>query len=411
MVSFEKRLNLNHHFAIYISNNDNKVELIEKIISGDINSIFLGVNGAVFSEVTLNKFIDEEQRHGRFDVVTETKNSLQNSSEGERRKALLQHIISKQPDYLIVDNVFGNLDTTSRVTIQKTLSELSTHITIIQITNRISDILSFIEVVYQLKDDNVILFEKPENKQYKSFVNDLPQSYNPITLEINPLVKFKDVSVTYHDRPIIKDICWEIKSGEFWQLIGPNGSGKSTILSLITGDNPKAYGQDITLFGVKKGSGESVWDIKKKIGYFSSDMLRGFKRLDSIGNMIASGFFDTVGLYKKPTNRQIKIVNQWLHVLDMYDIRKQNFLSLSIGHQTLVLIARAMIKQPPLLILDEPTNGLDDTDAQIFTQLINKISKETDTAILYVSHRKEAGLKPDFVYRLKPSKIGSIGKK
>tara|TARA_R110002050_G_scaffold1440_2_gene10374 strand:+ start:6492 stop:7721 length:1230 start_codon:yes stop_codon:yes gene_type:complete len=402
---------LNHHFAIYISNNDNKVELIEKIISGDINSIFLGVNGAVFSEVTLNKFIDEEQRHGRFDVVTETKNSLQNSSEGERKKALLHHIISKQPDYLIVDNVFGNLDTTSRVTIQKTLSELSTHITIIQITNRISDILSFIEVVYQLKDDNLILFEKPENKQYKSFVNDLPQSYNPITSEINPLVKFSDVSVTYHDRPIIKDICWEIKSGEFWQLIGPNGSGKSTILSLITGDNPKAYGQDITLFGVKKGSVESVWDIKKKIGYFSSDMLRGFKRLDSIGNMIASGFFDTVGLYKKPTNQQIKIVHQWLHVLGMFDIRKQNFLSLSTGHQTLVLIARSMVKQPPLLILDEPTNGLDDTDAQIFTQLINKISKETNTAILYVSHRKEAGLKPDFVYQLIPNETGSSGEK
>ncbi len=404
-------MNLNHHFAIYISNNDNKVELIEKIISGDINSIFLGVNGAVFSEVTLNKFIDEEQRHGRFDVVTETKNSLQNSSEGERKKALLHHIISKQPDYLIVDNVFGNLDTTSRVTIQKTLSELSTHITIIQITNRISDILSFIEVVYQLKDDNLILFEKPENKQYKSFVNDLPQSYNPITSEINPLVKFSDVSVTYHDRPIIKDICWEIKSGEFWQLIGPNGSGKSTILSLITGDNPKAYGQDITLFGVKKGSVESVWDIKKKIGYFSSDMLRGFKRLDSIGNMIASGFFDTVGLYKKPTNQQIKIVHQWLHVLGMFDIRKQNFLSLSTGHQTLVLIARSMVKQPPLLILDEPTNGLDDTDAQIFTQLINKISKETNTAILYVSHRKEAGLKPDFVYQLIPNETGSSGEK
>ncbi|WP_166965246.1 ATP-binding cassette domain-containing protein [Yeosuana marina] len=402
---------MNHHFAIYISNNDNKVELIEKIISGDINSIFLGVNGAVFSEVTLNKFIDEEQRHGRFDVVTETKNSLQNSSEGERRKALLQHIISKQPDYLIVDNVFGNLDITSRVTIHKTLSELSTHITIIQITNRISDILSFIEVVYQLKDDNLILFEKPENKQYKSFVNDLPQSYNPITSEINPLVKFSGVSITYHDRPIIKDICWEIKSGEFWQLIGPNGSGKSTILSLITGDNPKAYGQDITLFGVKKGSGESVWDIKKKIGYFSSDMLRGFKRLDSIGNMIASGFFDTVGLYKKPANQQIKIVHQWLHVLGMFDIRKQNFLSLSTGHQTLVLIARSMVKQPPLLILDEPTNGLDDTDAQIFTQLINKISKETNTAILYVSHRKEAGLKPDFVYQLIPNETGSSGEK
>ncbi len=400
---------MNHHFAIYISNNDNKLQLIEKIISGDINSTFSDLKGAVFSEVTLNKFIDEERRHGHFDVLTETKNSLQNSSEGERKKALLNHIISKKPDYIVVDNVFGNLDTISQKDILKTLTELSKTLIIVQIANRIDDILSFIEVIYQLKDNNLVLFEKSENKQYKSFVNDLPQSYNPITAEINPLIKFNNVSVTYNERPIISDICWEIKSGEFWQLIGPNGSGKSTILSLITGDNPKAYGQDITLFAVKKGSGESVWDIKKMIGYFSSDMLRGFKRLDSIGNMIASGFFDTVGLYKTPTNQQIKIVHQWLHVLNMYNIRKQNFLSLSIGHQTLVLIARAMIKQPPLLILDEPTNGLDDIDAHIFTQLINKISKETNTAILYVSHRKEAGLKPDFVYQLKPCETGSIG--
>ncbi len=400
---------MNHHFAIYISNNDNKLQLIEKIISGDINSTFSDLKGAIFSEVTLNKFIDEERRHGHFDVLTETKNSLQNSSEGERKKALINHIILKKPDYIVVDNVFGNLDTISQKDILKALTELSKTLIIVQIANRIDDILSFIEVVYQLKDNNLVLFEKSESKQYKSFVNDLPQSYNPITAEINPLIKFNNVSVTYNGRAIISDICWEIKSGEFWQLIGPNGSGKSTILSLITGDNPKAYGQDITLFAVKKGSGESVWDIKKKIGYFSSDMLRGFKRLDSIGNMIASGFFDTVGLYKTPTNQQIKIVHQWLHVLGMFDIRKQDFLSLTIGHQTLVLIARAMIKQPPLLILDEPTNGLDDTDAHIFTQLINKISKETNTAILYVSHRKEAGLKPDFVYQLKPCDTGSVG--
>jgi len=179
---------------------------------------------------------------------------------------------------------------------------------------------------------------------------------------------------------------------------------------MIFGDNPKAYGQDIVLFGTKKGSGESIWDIKQKIGYFSSDMLRGFKRSDSIGNMIVSGFFDSIGLYQTPTHAQIKIAHQWLRVLQMFDIRKQSFLSLSTGYQRLVLIARAMVKQPPLLILDEPTNGLDDFDAKLFVALINKIASETDTAILYVSHRKEPGLNPDFIYELTPNKLGSTGK-
>lgn len=227
---------------------------------------------------------------------------------------------------------------------------------------------------------------------------------------LNPLVKFNQVSINYGERSILNSISWEIKSGQFWQLMGPNGSGKSTILSMIFGDNPKAYGQDITLFGVKKGSGESIWDIKQKIGYFSSEILRGFTRRDAIGNMIASGFFDTVGLYKTPTNAQIKIAQHWLRVLNMFDIRKQCFLSLSRGHQRLVLIARAMVKNPPLLILDEPTNGLDDSDAALFCELINKIATETDTAILYVSHRKEANLDPDFIYELLPTEQGSTGR-
>lgn len=243
-----------------------------------------------------------------------------------------------------------------------------------------------------------------------TFLEALPKSNKVVSDQINPLVKFNNVTVAYGERTILKDISWKIKCGEFWELLGPNGSGKSTILSMIFGDNPKAYRQDITLFGIKKGSGESVWEIKEKIGYFSSDMLRGFKRSDSIGNMIVSGFFDSIGLYKTPTNAQIKVAHQWLHVLQMFDIRKQSFLSLSNGYQRLVLIARAMVKQPPLLILDEPTNGLDDFDAKLFVELINKIASETKTAILYVSHRKEEGLKPDFVYELTLNKTGSTGK-
>lgn len=401
------------HVAVYISNNDDKHRLIETVISGKLISDFSNLKGALFSEITLNRYIDEEIRHGQFNVTTERKNNLQHSSEGEQKKALLQHVISQNPDFLVIDNVFGNLDISAQAAIENKLNDLSKSISIVQITNRKRDILPFINTLFQLKNHELVKINNTNEIgeiHQNIFLKALPKPDSTFKDPSNPLVKFDKVSVSYRDKPILKAISWEIKLGEFWQLIGPNGSGKSTILSMIFGDNPKAYGQNITLFGLKKGSGESIWEIKQKIGYFSSEMLRGFKRNDAIGNMIVSGFFDTIGLYKTPTSAQIKMAQHWLHVLNMFDLRKQSFLSLSRGHQRLVLIARAMVKNPPLLILDEPTNGLDDCDVRLFCALINKIASETSTAILYVSHRKEEGLNPDFIYELLPSKIGSVGK-
>ncbi|MFV0540971.1 MAG: ATP-binding cassette domain-containing protein [Aestuariibaculum sp.] len=404
---------MNTHLTLYITNNDNKETIIEHVRNGSFFKETLGLKGALFSEITLNKFIKEEMVHGHFDVETNTKNSLKNSSEGERKQALLNHIINRNPEYIILDNVFGNLDVENQKQLSETLWDLSRRTWLIQITNRQRDILPFIKMVYKIENNVPVLFEYPDCTvpKKKHFIASLPKPYKPFDSEINPIIKFTNVSVAYGNRKILKDISWGINVGEFWQLIGPNGSGKSTILSMVFGDNPKAYGQDIVLFGKKKGTGESVWDIKQKIGYFSSEMLRGLTRLDSIGNMIVSGFFDTIGLYRTPTNQQIKIAQQWLHVLNMYNIRKKDFLSLSNGHQRLVLIARAMVKHPPLLILDEPTNGLDDTDADLFTELINKIAKETNTTILYVSHRKEEKLlDPDYVFELLPTQSGSVGR-
>ena len=403
---------MKNHFALYISNKEDKGQIIEQIQDGILFEEICSLKGALFSEIAINKFVEEERIHGRLELFTEHKNSLQYASQGERKKALLKHIISQNPGYIILDNVFGNLDVKSQNDIKNSLTRLSSDVLFIQIATRKQDILPFIKTIYEYKEQEFVLCKAL--KDLSVFSNDslrsLPLPYKSESVSSDPIIKFNNVSVSYSGRGIIKDISWEIKAGEFWQLLGPNGSGKSTILSMIYGENPKAYGQDITLFGVKKGSGESVWEIKSKIGYFSSDMLRGFKRLDSIGNMIVSGFFDTIGLYDIPNHQQINIAHQWLHVLDMFEIRKKDFLSLSRGHQSLVLIARAMVKQPPLLILDEPTNGLDDHDAFLFAQLINRIAKETETAILYVSHRKEAGLKPDFVFELLPSELGSFGK-
>lgn len=400
------------HISIYSSNNENKKELIKGLFSGQFNLGISHLNHELFSDITLNKFIDEETRHGSSDVVTPTKNSLKHSSQGERKKALLKHIVSKNPECIILDNLYDSLDFATQVDIKNRLTRLSDTVLIVQITNRKEDVLPFISTVYQFKNGELLLqenFNKTAKVEIENFIHALPTPINNEINKLETLIELNHVNVSYGDRPILNNISWTIKPNEFWQLIGPNGSGKSTILSLIFGDNPKGYNQDMTLFGMKKGSGESVWDIKKHIGYFSSDMLIGFKRRDSIENMIISGFLDSVGLYKLPNERQTRIAHQWLRIINLFDKKDKSFSTLSEGRKRLVLISRAMVKQPPLLILDEPINGLDDDDALLFSELVHKIADESRTTIIYVSHRKEAFIKPDFVYELVPDEMGSKG--
>jgi molybdate transport system ATP-binding protein len=225
----------------------------------------------------------------------------------------------------------------------------------------------------------------------------------------NPLVQFINVTVQYEGRTIVDNISWQINAGEFWHLIGPNGAGKTTMLSLITGDNPKGYGQDLILFGKRKGSGESVWSVKQKIGYFTSAMTDLFSRLSTAEEMVLSGFFDSVGLYIKPSGRQIKVADEWLALIGLLPLKKKHFYRLSPGQQRMVLIVRAMVKHPPLLILDEPTAGVDESNVAIITALINKMAAESKTAILYVSHREEEELNPTYRFLLTPGPGGSTG--
>jgi molybdate transport system ATP-binding protein len=401
------------HYAFYLSNFENKQGLITQIRLGTFVKGIDTKNCELYSEVALNLFIKEEEIHGHFDVISSgAKKNLVKYSDGEKRKALLSYILSKKPKYIIVDNLLDNLDVDAQAEIVKIFYDLKDSVTILQIANRKSDILMFIENVYVQNGDSWEVTNRMDLAGVKEAQSKyvIPEAYEKIEVNSNSLVKLKDVFVAYDGVPIVKDICWEVKKGEFWQMIGPNGVGKSTILSLISGDNARAYGQDITLFGVKKGGGESIWELKKKVGYFSSELKRGFQRRESIEKMILSGFFDSIGLYTQPSKRQIEITVQWLDLLGLYEIRKNNFSFLTLGQQRMILIARAMVKHPPLLILDEPTAGLDDHAALLFSQLINRINKETETSIIYVSHRKEKGLEPTYVFELLPTESGAIGK-
>ncbi len=405
------------HFAIYISAEENITRLVEDIVNGNNYFFTNGLEkkkGALFSAIAIRQLVKEEVLHGHFEVPTSNRHSLTTSSSGEQRRALLQHILTANPEYIIVDNVFESLDIAGQQTIVAALNQVSTHTLIIQLIYRKNDCLPFIDTVFTLADGAIIneqpreVFMQSAGKQFHFAGVIPPPIKTPAVLE-NTLVKMENISIQFNERPILQNICWEINQGEFWQLTGPNGSGKTTLLSMIIGDSSKGYGQRLYLFGKKKGTGETVWDIKQHIGYFTSSITGEFPRMDSAERMLLSGFVDSIGLYTLPSGQQIKLAAQWLVLLGLYEIRKQPFRFLSLAQQRMVLIARAMVKYPPLLILDEPTAGLDDENAMLFTSLINKISAETNTAIIYVSHRQEAGLLPDRIFELVPNKHGSIG--
>ncbi|MEO6718732.1 MAG: ATP-binding cassette domain-containing protein [Ferruginibacter sp.] len=408
------------HAAIYIQGDTDKSLLITHLIKGDLlrNELSLsGIEGEIFSNIALKHFIDEELRHDHFEINTGLNNSLANSSSGEQKRALLKYILAKDPGFIILDNVFESLDISTREAILTQLKDISSRSIIIQILERKRDLLPFIENVYiyehgtiTKKESGTEFRQQPTSRPSTLFSLSVPpplQNFPPVQ---NPLISMRDVSVQFGDRQILKDISWQINTGEFWQLKGPNGSGKSTILAMITGDSPKAYGQDIQLFGNKKGSGESVWSIKEKIGYFTPNMIRDFERQDSIEKMIISGFFDSVGLYIKPSDRQLFLADEWLKLIAMYDIRRQPFRLTPAAQQRIVMVVRAMVKHPPLLILDEPASGLDDESALLFTALVNKIAAETNTAVIYVSHMDEPGLLPQYIFELFPQPEGSTGR-
>lgn len=407
----------NIHWTIFADNESDRERLFEQLLSGrnlpEAFDDFQELKGGLLSQSEIARYIEEEERHEHKILTKGIKQPLRTLSSGERKKALLNYLLSQGNQFLVLDNPLDNLDVASRESLIELIHTLSVQIPIIQIVTRRDDKLPFTcrwAVLYQ---DELKVIEDPEElsagSDARRYDNPVPAPLEPLVLPAGPLVCFKDVSVSYGIKPVLDEISWELGPGDYWQLSGPNGSGKSTLLSLITGENPKAYGQDITLFGKKKGSGESVWDIKQYVGYFTPAMVDRFRGYHSLENMLISGLHDSIGLYVQPTKVEQRLARSWLSYLGMEGMERKYFHDLSLGQQRLIMCVRAMIKHPPLLILDEPTAGLDDSSAALVVALVNQMAVSSHCCIVFVSHRMEPGLKPRFTYSLVPGKNGSIG--
>lgn len=202
------------------------------------------------------------------------------------------------------------------------------------------------------------------------------------------IVDLNQVSIRYGERTILKALDWSVMCGEKWALSGDNGSGKSTLLSLVCADNPQSYACDISLFGRKRGSGESIWEIKKHIGYVSPEMHRAYlKNLPTI-DIVASGLHDSIGLYRRSTEEELAKCAWWMDIFGIGDLRDRNFLQISSGEQRLALLARAFVKDPELLVLDEPLHGLDMRNRRLAKDVIETFCQRREKTLIMVTHYK-----------------------
>jgi len=338
-------------------------------------------------EIKLNELLARLQLQHR-------KNSpLLHLSSGEHKRFQLIKAFLQNADIFIIDSPYIGLDVNSRQQLHNIINEkAATGATIIVIADA-HQLPACITHVAFLQSGKLKVFEDKEHFLSKTLHQlqlpeamggEIPSALLAVNFEV--AIKMENVRVAYQQKAVINNISWQVNHGEKWLLKGANGAGKSTLLSLVTGDHPQAYANKIILFDKKRGSGESIWDIKRKIGYVSPELQWYFDTNITCYNAVASGFFDTIGLYKKLDETQAAALQQWLEYLHLTPVQNKTLSSISTSQQRLTLLARALVKNPPLLILDEPCQGLDEEQVKQFVKLTDTLCTSLDKTLIYVSH-------------------------
>lgn len=327
-------------------------------------------------------------------------------SSGELRKFQLVKILLTQPRVLIMDNPFIGLDAATRDLLNDLLRQLTQMhglqlILVLSMLDSVPDYITHVVTV-----DNLVVGSKQTREEYlqsygaadavrvkkdEALHAELTQRilglpYTGTNFTGDEVVRLNKVSIAYDEHTILKELDWTVRRGEKWSLSGENGSGKSTLLSLVCADNPQSYACDISLFGRQRGSGESIWEIKKHIGYVSPEMHRAYMKNFPTIDIVASGLYDSIGLYVKPRLDQRDICLWWMDIFGIAELADRPFLRLSSGEQRLALLARAFVKDPELLILDEPLHGLDTYNRRRTKAVIEAFCHRTDKTVIMVTH-------------------------
>ncbi len=314
-------------------------------------------------------------------------------SNGETRRTLLTYWFLQQPDVILLDNPFSGLDTQSRNELKEILDGLN-DVQIFLIADGMDIPYGFENIIILENGEITFTGNRDKSPGFRAenriaLPKKTPNIHSNTLPDFDIAVKLVNVRVKYGGKSVLQDVNWEVKKGESWAVLGPNGSGKTTLMSLLTGDNPQAYGNEIYLFDRRRGTGESIWDIKKRIGFVSPELHLFFNRYTPVWKVIGSGFFDTMGLFRKLSEEQEVLLDRYLDAFNIIKLKNKPLGHLSSGKQRVMFLIRALVKNPQLLILDEPSQGLDYSQMVFFRETLNQIVTSQQKTMIYITHLPE----------------------
>lgn len=337
-----------------------------------------------------------------FEIEHLLSRKLHELSNGETRKVLLARAFAQRPQVLILEDPFGGLDRHSRSRLRAMVAALMRGQTaVVLVAERVEDLPAGVSHVALVQNHRLVA-QGPR----KSLAQELtaasrqrpdapvvPTAALPLARRrpggSKELVAMRKVRVAYGRAIILRDVDWTIRAGEHWALRGPNGSGKTTLLSLLLADNPQAYANDIRLFGTQRGSGESIWEVKQRIGHVSPELQYHYDGDVAVLDVVCSGYFDSIGVYGDCLVAQVRHARRWLRALGLAGKQRTAFGSLGDADQRMVLLARALVKRPRLLVLDEPCQGLDPQRRRLVRETVDRLGRANAAAIIYVTHHAD----------------------
>ncbi len=324
-------------------------------------------------------------------------------SSGQLRKFLIVNALLSEVDLLILDNPYIGLDAPSRQILNEAMAQLpKAGVNVMLLISNERDIPDSASCIIPMS--GMTIGEPMAPGQYHASLvgealrprlpEEFPEKPHSDTAPIDTIMDMRRCTIRHGGRILLSDITWHVRDGECWWLYGPNGCGKSTLLSLACADNPQAYCNDITLFDRRRGTGESIWDIKRRISYISPEASLHFHPQGSTQRIIAQGL--TLTACEPVREAQLDLALKWMQVLGIEHLKDRPFGSLSTGERQLALLARVFAKQPRLMILDEPFHGLDAYNTALVKEIIQRFAllaredpKEHPMSLIIVSHYAE----------------------
>lgn len=301
-------------------------------------------------------------------------------SNGQLKKILiLQNLVLNLPKMLLLDYPFEGLDHQSREDFIQFLNHLALHHDVrLVIVDHHHQLPSAINKRLVLNNFRI---EYIEDVSPTSVATTSIENENPARKETEAVVEMKDVTIRYGKKEIINKFNWKINKGERWALTGRNGSGKTTLFSMIYADHPMAYSQPVYLFGKRRGSGESIWDIKKRINYLGPELLSYLNPK----NLMQSGYNY---ILQQQKNIERSKLDETVSYFNAQDFIHDPIRSLSSGQLQLLMVINSLLSDKELLLLDEPFQFLDSVRKAKLNHFLHE-HLHLDTTMVLITHYDE----------------------